>query len=329
MFMNRGNTPSVGLFGKLPSHPDFIRLNAGGPLARTMDEWMQEGMSNMRLQVGDGWETMFDRAAPVYFVYRDKDPSTALVGVSRPSYDQTGRRYPFSVFAYADLGRGGNSIYVAPQAFAPFLKAAHRLITTTCADGIDNARAAQIMNLASAIPQNLAEFESRFSRYVTDLTMESFWLGLYDDFLDRRKYLLMKNLFRALAPRRGQDYTRFPFSLHLPTAEAMDTAVLQIAVWYQICRSTLGNQALERSAIFWHADAQPPARGCTLYFNSPAPKSVINLFAPGWEDSSVLFVDLMGADNIDTARDELGAQLAGALDDRTNTIKDFMRAIAA
>ncbi len=321
--------PPVGLFGKLPSHPDFIRLNAGGPLARTMDEWMQEGMSNMRLQVGDGWETMFDRAAPIYFVYRDKDPSTALIGVSRASYDRTGRRYPFSVFAYAYLGRNGSGIHVAPQAFAPFLKAAYRIMTTNCVDGIDNSRAAQIMNLASAIPQSLTEYESRFDRYLSELTMESFWLGLYDDFLDRRKYLLMKNLFRTLAPRRGHDHSRFTFSLHLPTAEAMDMVVLQTAVWYQICRSTLGNQALERSAIFWNAESQPPARGCTLYFNTPAPKSVINLFAPGWEDGSMLFVDLMGAENIETARDELGAQLAGALDDRTNTMKDFIRAIAA
>ncbi|MEW5876334.1 MAG: type VI secretion system-associated protein TagF, partial [Candidatus Zixiibacteriota bacterium] len=121
--------PPVGLFGKVPSHPDFVRLNAGSPLARSLDSWMQEGLSQMRVQLGEGWEAAFDRSQPLYFVYRDKDPSEVLVGVCRPGRDQSGRRYPFSIFAQMKLGRGGAGLHLLPYACGRFLKAARRLAT--------------------------------------------------------------------------------------------------------------------------------------------------------------------------------------------------------
>ena len=260
----RNAIPPIGLFGKLPSHPDFIRLNAGSPLARAIDQWFQEGMSSLRLQVGDGWESVFDRAVPVFFVYRDRDASSALVGVSRPSRDQTGRRYPFSIFSHVQLGRNGKEFHVLPMAYARFLKAARRMLETDCADGIDNAKAARVMNLASTLPQNLVEFETKFNHFVGQTTMESFWQTLFPEFHDQRKYLVIKNLFSALVPRRGQDSSRFTFSLHLPTAAGMDAVVEQIGVWCSLCRGALGGKGLEQASVFWHADAAPPARGCYL-----------------------------------------------------------------
>ena len=52
--------PLIGFFGKLPGYPDFVRQNAGGPLARAMDTWIHEGVAQLNVQGGDNWKEKFD-----------------------------------------------------------------------------------------------------------------------------------------------------------------------------------------------------------------------------------------------------------------------------
>jgi type VI secretion system ImpM family protein len=322
-------TPPVGLFGKLPSHPDFVRLNAGSPLARVLDAWMQEGLSAMRAQVGNGWEATFDRAAPLCFAFRSKDPTDALVGICRPGRDRGGRRYPFLIFAQVHLGRGGQGFHVVPQGYALFLKAARRIATIDCAEGIDNSHAAQIMNLASILPQNLIETQQRFDRYLGDVTMESFWRGLYGDFHDQRKYLVMKNLFATLAPRRGHDASRFGFAVRVPTSGDLDQMGLQTATWYRFCQAALGGNALEQSVLFWSGSATEPAGACHLFFRAPPPSSLSPLLMPGINSDSIWNMELMGDERIAQARDDLGESIAAILDSPTLLLKEFIQAIQA
>jgi type VI secretion system ImpM family protein len=319
----------VGLFGKLPSHPDFVRMNAGSPLARALDTWMQEGLSAMRAQMGSGWEAAFDRASPVFFAFRSKDPSQALVGICRPGRDRGGRRYPFLVFAQIQLGRGGSAFHVVPQGYALFLKAARRMAVVDCADGIDNQRAAQIMNLASILPQNLVESQQRFNRYLSEVTMESFWRGLYGDFHDRRKYLVMKNVFATLAPRRGHDVSRFGFAMRMPTSNDLDQAGLQTAAWFRLCQAALGGDPLEQSVLFWFAGGTSPAGGCYLFFRPPAPASLPSVLVPETDHESIWNMETMGSDRLAQARDELGEPTATALDAPNMPLMDFMRAVQA
>lgn len=319
--------PPVGLFGKVPSHPDFVRLNAGGPLARSLDNWLQEGLSQMRVQLGDNWEAAFDAAQPMFFLYRDKDPGETLIGVCRPGRDQSGRRYPFSVFAQIRLARDGSGLHLLPYACGRFLQAARRLATVDCRDGIDNQRAASIMSLSSTLPQNLVEIQTRFEQYLNDVTMESFWRGLYPDFNDPRKYLVIKNLFAALVPRRGHDPMRFGFTLHFPTASEWDFAVAQLAIWVLVCRAVLGTKALEQAVLFWYTDTQAPSRGCYLSFRPPLPNAMAALLAPVHTLDSIWSLESMGADKAASARDALGSELAGALDSSTHRMKDFLKAL--
>jgi type VI secretion system protein ImpM len=321
--------PLVGLFGKLPSHPDFVRMNAGSPLARVLDTWMQEGLSAMRTQMGNDWEAAFDRATPIFFAFRSKDPSEVLVGICRPGRDRSGRRYPFLVFAHVQLGRGGAAFHVVPQGYTHFLKAARRMAVVDCAEGIDNHRAAQIMNLASILPQNLVESQQRFDRYLSDVTMESFWRGLYGDFHDRRKYLVMKNVFATLAPRRGHDASRFGFAMRMPTSSDPDQAGLQTATWFRLCQATLGGNTMDQSVLFWFAGGVAPATGCFLFFRPPVPASLPLMFTPETEHESIWNLESMGGDHLALARDELGEPVAAALDSPNMPLKEFIRAVQA
>lgn len=323
------SSPPVGLFGKLPSHPDFVRLNAGGPLARLLDAWMQEGLPLLRSSLGSGWETAFDRTVLLFFAYRVKDPVEALVGVCRPGRDQGGRRYPFSIFAHAHLGRGGAGFQVLPQAYALFLKAARRYAVNECAEGIDNQKAAQIVNLSSILPQNLVEPQQRFDQYLGDVTMETFWRGIYGDFHDQRKYLVMKNLFATLAPRRGHDTSRFGFALRLPTGGDADAVSLQVSTWFCLCQATLGGDNLEQAALFWYEGATPAASGCYIFFRAPLPAMLPSLLFPGTENEMVWNLEVMGADRADTACHDLGEPLASILDSPKVTLKEFIKSVRA
>lgn len=327
--MTHPSTPPVGLFGKLPSHPDFVRLNAGSALARSLDEWIQEGLSQMRTRLGDQWEERFDDAPTLYFAYRDRDPTEALVGLMRPGRDQKGRRYPFSIFAYVHLGRGGAGLYALPAGHARFLKAARRMALMDCADGIDNHRAAGIVNLSTTLPQNLVEFRTRLDRYLNDITMESFFRGLFPDFHDQRKYLVMKNLFAALVPRRGQDPSRLGFTLRMPTVGDLDAVVAQSAIWYLLCETVLGEASLNQSVMFWYAGDAPAAEGCYMFFHAPNPSSLTYLLAPETDNGKLWKLETLGAEKADEARTQLGAPLAAALDTPHNTMKEFFTALGA
>jgi type VI secretion system ImpM family protein len=322
-------SPLIGLFGKLPSHPDFVRLNAGGPLARVLDTWMQEGLSAMRGQLGNGWEATFDRAAPVCFAFRSKDSSEVLTGICRPGRDQGGRRYPFLIFAHVQLGRGGSGFHVVPQGYAVFLKAARRIAVVDCADGIDNQKAARIMNLASILPQNLVESQQRFDRYLNDVTMESFWRGLYGDFQDRRKYLVIKNVFATLAPRRGHEASRFGFAMKMPTSSDPDQAGIQTSTWFRLCQAALGGNSLDQSILFWTAGSDATATGCLLFFRPPTSSMLLPILVPDAPEESIWDMETMGSDRLDSARDDLGEAVSAALDSPHMPLKEFVRAVQA
>jgi len=80
------------LFGKLPSRPDFIRINATHPIAHEFDELLQNALGLFRGQ--EGWEERYDQASAMDVCYTSRDQKSVFLGVIRPSRDQSGRRYP-------------------------------------------------------------------------------------------------------------------------------------------------------------------------------------------------------------------------------------------
>lgn len=88
------------LFGKLPSHGDFLRRGISPKLADRLDVWSTAGITALRARDPDGWKQRFTRAPAVRFLIpaRAWDCST-IMGLVRPSADGVGRIFP--VFALA------------------------------------------------------------------------------------------------------------------------------------------------------------------------------------------------------------------------------------
>ncbi len=92
-----GERESVGVYGKIPSEGDFVRVNASDPSAQYLDTWIQESLEALQRAGVDL------PAEPLFFLHQGPNPSVApVIGALVPSHDRVGRQYPVLVFARVD-----------------------------------------------------------------------------------------------------------------------------------------------------------------------------------------------------------------------------------
>lgn len=82
------------LWGKLPTHGDFVARGIAPDARDALDHWLAETLALARAS-GDDWEDRYDEAPPWRFAWADDERWTA--GALAPSADGVGRRYPILV----------------------------------------------------------------------------------------------------------------------------------------------------------------------------------------------------------------------------------------
>lgn len=94
-----------GYYGKLPSQGDFIRHHADVAFVRSWDQWLQEGISASRAQLGAGWQTAYENA-PIwrFCLGAGLCGPEPLIGVLMPSADRVGRCFPLTLFLRLKTG---------------------------------------------------------------------------------------------------------------------------------------------------------------------------------------------------------------------------------
>ncbi len=97
-----GPTPAAmapGLYGKLPSHGDFLREGLPGWFVSSWDGWLQRNMLAAAAHFGDAWDDVY-AAAPCWkfaLPQGSLHPDWCVVGVLIPSHDKVGRLFPCTV----------------------------------------------------------------------------------------------------------------------------------------------------------------------------------------------------------------------------------------
>lgn len=89
---------SIGLFGKLPAHGDFVQRNLSATFTNVWDEWLQHFIAGTQEQLGENWLDIY-LTSPIWrFVFSsgviDENNWT---GIMMPSVDKVGRYYPLSI----------------------------------------------------------------------------------------------------------------------------------------------------------------------------------------------------------------------------------------
>jgi type VI secretion system protein ImpM len=121
----------VGLYGKLPSHGDFLRRRVSDAFVGPWDGWLQDSLSTSRLALADKWLDVYLTSPAWRFACASGAAGpAAVVGVMAPSVDRVGRYFPLTLVA--ELPDGTDPVTAATRA-ASFFEAAERLVIETLA----------------------------------------------------------------------------------------------------------------------------------------------------------------------------------------------------
>jgi type VI secretion system protein ImpM len=119
----------VGLYGKLPSHGDFLRRRTSDTFITVWDGWLQDCMDASRSAMGDRWLDVY-LTSPVWRFAGAAGicGSVPIVGLMVPSVDRVGRYFPLTIVA--ELPRDA-SLGAALAGAGPFFDKAERLLIDT------------------------------------------------------------------------------------------------------------------------------------------------------------------------------------------------------
>lgn len=96
---------TVRLFGKLPSHGDFVARGLAAMDRDALDRWLSAGLKDARAAFGPDFDALYDHAPAWRFAAMEGEGDKAVAGVLAPSIDRAGRRYPlYLVLAGIDAG---------------------------------------------------------------------------------------------------------------------------------------------------------------------------------------------------------------------------------
>jgi|SRR5581483_3111703 len=115
-----------GLFGKLPSHGDFVARNLPPALRVGWEAWLDAGLDRSRQMLGDKWLEIY-LSSPVWHfaVASGCCGGQPFGGVMIPSVDRIGRYFPLSILAAvsprytaAEIALGGQTWFGRIEAAA-------------------------------------------------------------------------------------------------------------------------------------------------------------------------------------------------------------------
>jgi type VI secretion system protein ImpM len=119
----------IGLFGKLPSHGDFLRRRASDAFVDAWDAWLRESLAASRETLGERWLDLYLTSPSWRFALAAGTCGPApVIGLMVPSVDRVGRYFPLTLVA--NLPPDVDPI-AAITASAPFFDRAERLIIET------------------------------------------------------------------------------------------------------------------------------------------------------------------------------------------------------
>jgi type VI secretion system protein ImpM len=88
----------VGLYGKLPTHGDFLRRRVADDFIAAWDPWLQQCIADSRATLGEPWlETYLTSPIWRFALAPHVCGATAVAGLLIPSVDRVGRYFPLTL----------------------------------------------------------------------------------------------------------------------------------------------------------------------------------------------------------------------------------------
>lgn len=89
---------NIGIYGKLPTHGDFIQRNLPSGFVSEWDQWLQHYIAGAKEKIGSDWLDIY-LTSPIWrFVFsHGVIDDGRWAGIMMPSVDQVGRYFPFTI----------------------------------------------------------------------------------------------------------------------------------------------------------------------------------------------------------------------------------------
>lgn len=265
----------LGLFGKLPTASDFVRLEAAAEPFGNFDAWLVTAVEWAHQRGGEPWRQSFASGRSYAFVYRAPAPrrlSPLLVGVLGPSADRAGRQFPLSVAAALPVaGESLECPELLPIVFEPLWQTASDVVAEGAAGSpaVQSRLGARDLELCS-----LPEAGASYQEWIGDLPPRELWELLYGEDYEEQPQLALRLLIETLRPYRQMERPKTPLTLWLPLGQVAGASV---CVWLDLVRRLAGWRATLPS-FFWSHDGVDGK--LLLHLGDPPPSTVAELWLP-------------------------------------------------
>lgn len=126
----------VGLYGKLPSHGDFLRRRTSDAFVSVWDAWLQDCLAASRDALGDRWLDVYLTSPAWRFTASAGTCGVSpVIGLMVPSVDRVGRYFPLTIVA--ELPLHTSLVGAVTRAATFFQRAEHLVIEALEAEFID------------------------------------------------------------------------------------------------------------------------------------------------------------------------------------------------
>lgn len=289
---------SAGCFGKLPIYGDFIRQHAASAEANDLDRWIQAGLEIAKRRFEANWAAVYQKAPAYHFLFHAPSAERFLTGILQPSYDQSGRAFPFLIFLHVDRMRFGNNVTMAPAIFCAFYDRALALARQAPANLAWREIPLSVERLQFSIPADWETLMQPQHEWLAAMTMEKLWACLFGSFDDPRKFLLFNNLTKILLRLRQYNPAQLARGLRFPLAgEAEQTLAHETSFWLQVCWRILRKPVLAPT-LFWTVPQAGQPRQLFLFFRRPPENSLLPLLQIAPEPEAVCALDEAGKENL-------------------------------
>lgn len=283
---------SLGLFGKVPTHGDFVARGTGSRTGRSFERWAQ--MAN-------------DRAAeagkplprgPIGFVYRDDAHESLLVGSLVASVDSVGRTFPLA--AFCELEIEGLVFAALPGAMAPVVEQLAEL----CRAGSRHGPAEIFKELEAIVVPGADELGARMhaqQRRLADAPLDAVLDRIHGD--GDGRYYGTEVLLRACESTRRYGTIKNPLVL-----DAHVTSDIELLFWLACIDAGLAG-SIGCPATFWDVSA----RRLLVVMGSPESNTLHYLSGRGVQSQRLWPTATDNADSSRSARARLDDACAAML----------------
>lgn len=184
---------NTGYFGKLPAFNDFVKFNSAYKEFYNFDSWIQDGLSVLKLKHKSDWKDIYRKSGSYTFMFRDQDSDHSIAGKMFPSFDKTGRSYPFIIFIRTANQQPDSQLLFLP--ILQFDEAFRRMdIVYSSASGCSSQQELTSMMEKEFTDLQLKKNGLTYKNFLEATSIQNLWETVLGNFNHPDKYFFIKKI---------------------------------------------------------------------------------------------------------------------------------------